>query len=68
MSVKTEVTNEDILVEVADNGATAPMEPKFGRGLTGMQERLRALEGKFDYIRADGWTTIRCSLPLAAPD
>ena len=68
MSVKTEVTNEDIVVEVADNGATAPMEPKFGRGLTGMQERLRALEGKFDYIRADGWTTIRCSLPLAAPD
>lgn len=68
MSVKTEVTNEAILVEVADNGARAPLEPKFGRGLTGMQERLRALEGKFDYIRADGWTTIRCSLPLAAPD
>ncbi len=68
MSVKTEVTNEAILVEVADKGARAPLEPKFGRGLTGMQERLRALEGKFDYIRADGWTTIRCSLPLAAPD
>lgn len=67
MSVKTEVTNGAILVEVADNGTTAPREPKFGRGLTGMQERIRALEGKFNYIRADGWTTIRCSLPLAAP-
>jgi two-component system sensor histidine kinase UhpB len=67
MSVKTEVTNGAILVEVADNGTTAPREPKFGRGLTGMQERIRALDGKFNYIRADGWTTIRCSLPLAAP-
>ncbi len=68
LSVKTEVSNDAILVEVADNGTRAPLHPKFGRGLTGMQERLRALEGHFDYIRADGWTTIRCTLPLAAPD
>ena len=33
-----------------------------------MRERLRALDGTFDYVRADGWTTIRCSLPLTAPD
>jgi two-component system sensor histidine kinase UhpB len=68
LNVKAGVSENAILVEVADNGATAPLQPKFGRGLTGMRERLRALEGSFEYIRADGWTTIRSSLPLAAPD
>jgi two-component system sensor histidine kinase UhpB len=68
LNVKTEVSRNAILIEVADDGASAPPQPKFGRGLTGMSERLRALEGTFKYIRADGWTTIRCTLPLAAPD
>jgi two-component system sensor histidine kinase UhpB len=68
LNVKAEVSDEFILVEVADNGGSAPLQPNYGRGLTGMRERLKALEGTFDYIRADGWTTIRCSLPLAAPD
>ena len=68
LKVKTEVADGVILVEVADNGSNAPQQPKFGRGLTGMRERLRALEGTFDYVRADGWTTIRCSLPLTARD
>jgi two-component system sensor histidine kinase UhpB len=68
LKVRTEVANDAILVEIADNGATGPSEPKFGRGLTGMRERLRALDGTFQYARADGWTTIRCSLPLVAKD
>jgi two-component system sensor histidine kinase UhpB len=68
LRVRTEVANDAIVVEIADNGATGPLEPKYGRGLTGMRERLRALDGTFEYVRADGWTTIRCSLPLVAPD
>ena len=68
LKVKTEVANDAILVEIADNGVAGPLEPKFGRGLTGMRERLRALDGTFEYSRANGWTTIRCSLPLVAPD
>jgi two-component system sensor histidine kinase UhpB len=68
LKVKTEVVDHAVLVEVADNGEAAPLLPKFGRGMTGMRERLRALEGTFVYDRADGWTTIRCSLPLLAPD
>jgi signal transduction histidine kinase len=68
LNVKAEVSNSAIVIEIADNGASAPQQPKYGRGLTGMRERLRALGGTFDYIRANGWTTIRCSLPLAAPD
>lgn len=68
LRVTTEVANDAILIDVSDNGASAPLQPKFGRGLTGMRERLRALQGTFEYIRSDGWTTIRCSLPLTAPD
>lgn len=68
LNVKTDVLNKMILVEVSDNGLSAPQQPTFGRGMTGMRERLRALEGTFAYVRTDGWTTIRCSLPLAAPD
>jgi signal transduction histidine kinase len=68
LNVKTEVSHDTILVEVADNGMSAPQQPTFGRGMTGMRERLRALEGTFAYVRTNGWTTIRCSLPLAAPD
>jgi two-component system sensor histidine kinase UhpB len=68
MNVRTKLSNDAILVEVADNGTDAPEQPTFGRGLTGMRERLRALDGTFGYVRADGWTAIRCSVPLAAPD
>ncbi|QDM19104.1 histidine kinase [Tardiphaga sp. vice278] len=67
MNVKTKVSHDTILVEVADNGTSAPKQPTFGRGMTGMRERLRALQGTFAYVRTDEWTTIQCSLPLAAP-
>ena len=68
LKVKTEVADGAVMIEVADNGEAAPMRPNFGRGMTGMRERLRALDGTFEYNRADGWTTIRCSLPSLAPD
>lgn len=68
LDVKTKLMDGAIHIEVADNGANGPAVPTFGRGLTGMRERLRALDGTFDYLRVDGRTVIRCSLPMTAPD
>ena len=41
-------------------------EAVFGRGLTGMRERIRALDGSFELRREDGWTVVCCRLPLEA--
>ena len=35
LNVKTEVSHDTIVVEVADNGISAPQQPTFGRGMTG---------------------------------
>jgi two-component system sensor histidine kinase UhpB len=37
---------------------------KFGRGLTGMSEPVRALDGKLQFAREDERTIVRCSLPI----
>jgi two-component system, NarL family, sensor histidine kinase UhpB len=36
---------------------------KFDRGLTGMSEPVRALDGKLQFAREDE-RTMRCSLPI----
>jgi signal transduction histidine kinase len=53
----------DILIEIADDGRRTP-DIKFGRGLTGMSERVRALDGKLQFAREDEHTIVRCSLPM----
>lgn len=68
LNVKAEVVGKAIAIEVLDDGVGAVAPPVFGRGLTGMRERLRALDGTFEFNRADGCTTIRCNVPLVVSD
>jgi two-component system sensor histidine kinase UhpB len=50
-------------VEVSDDGIGFPADRMFGRGLTGMLERVRALSGTLELLREDGRTCVRCRLP-----
>jgi two-component system sensor histidine kinase UhpB len=61
------VVNEGqkVKVEVSDNGIGMAPDLVFGRGLTGMRERARALGGTFELRREGGRTVVRCCLPCA---
>ncbi|WP_346283148.1 histidine kinase [Bradyrhizobium sp. BRP22] len=63
-SVEASMNGEELIVEVSDDGIGFPEHCVFGRGLTGMQERARALSGTLELVREDGWTIVRCRLPL----
>lgn len=66
MKITASLHSDQLFVEVADNGAGIPPDNVFGRGLTGMQERARALGGTFELLRDNGLTCIRCRLPVGA--
>jgi two-component system sensor histidine kinase UhpB len=63
MSVKARMVSDQVVVEVSDDGIGFPQENVFGRGLTGMHERARALGGTLQLLREDAITCIRCRLP-----
>lgn len=63
MEVKAAVNNMEIVIEVSDNGRGFE-DQVFGRGLIGMQERVRALDGSLDVLRSGGRSKILCRLPL----
>jgi two-component system sensor histidine kinase UhpB len=62
--VQAIIAGEALAVEISDDGSGFPAENVFGRGLTGMHERVRALSGSLSLLRADDRTYVRCSLPL----
>jgi len=62
--VTAEISGRDVRVEISDDGIGFAADQRFGRGLTGMLERVRALSGTFDLLREDGRTSVRCRLPL----
>ena len=62
--VEAVVSGDALTVEVSDDGAGFPADNVFGRGLTGMHERVRALSGSLSLLRADERTHVRCRLPL----
>lgn len=62
--VEADVRNDEIVVEVSDNGVGLMPDTVFGRGLTGMHERVRALSGSFEVFRKEDRTIVRCRLPL----
>lgn len=64
MKITAALQSDQLFVEVADNGAGIAPDNVFGRGLTGMHERARALGGTFELLRDNGLTCIRCRLPL----
>ena len=70
MHVVAEINDREVIVEVSDDGIGFPADRMFGRGLTGMLERARALSGTLELLREQGRTCVRCRLPAgdsAAP-
>lgn len=64
MGVVATVNNGQIQIEITDDGIGLPRDLTFGRGLTGMHDRVRALAGKLQVLREHGRTVTRCRLPL----
>jgi two-component system sensor histidine kinase UhpB len=63
MRVAADIDGHDVIVEVSDDGVGFPADRRFGRGLTGMLERARALSGTLELLREEGRTCVRCRLP-----
>lgn len=61
--VQATIAGEVLTIEISDNGSGFPEDNVFGRGLTGMHERVRALSGSLSLLRADERTYVRCRLP-----
>jgi signal transduction histidine kinase len=53
----------ELTIEVSDDGIGFAADQVFGRGLTGMQERVRALSGTLELVREEGRSWVRCRLP-----
>ena len=64
MNVEAALRDGELIVEISDDGVGFPSGRKFGRGLTGMQERARALSGTLQLLREAGRTRVRCRLPV----
>ncbi|OAF12765.1 ATP-binding protein [Bradyrhizobium neotropicale] len=62
--VQATVDGGALAIEISDDGCGFPAENVFGRGLTGMHERVRALSGSLSVLRADERTYVRCRLPV----
>jgi two-component system sensor histidine kinase UhpB len=56
--------DQAVTIEVSDDGIGFPDNVSLGRGLTGMSDRSRALDGKLDLLREGGRTMVRCWLPV----
>jgi two-component system sensor histidine kinase UhpB len=63
MHVTAGINDREVIVEVSDDGIGFPADRMFGRGLTGMLERVRALSGTLELLREEGRTCVRCRLP-----
>lgn len=64
VGVVTAMIGGQVGIEISDDGIGFPPERSFGRGLTGMHERVRALNGTFEIVRENSKTVVRCRLPL----
>jgi two-component system sensor histidine kinase UhpB len=67
MNVEATIEGNHLVIEISDDGAGFSEGNVFGRGLTGMHERVRALSGSFQFLREGGRTYIRCQLPAGKP-
>jgi two-component system, NarL family, sensor histidine kinase UhpB len=63
VNVYAAIEEQQLVVEISDDGVGFPADNIFGRGLTGMHERVRALNGTFELLREDRRTYVRCRLP-----
>ena len=67
MHVAAVINDREVIVEISDDGIGFPADRMFGRGLTGMLERVRALSGTLELVREEGRTCVRCRLPAGDP-
>ncbi len=66
-TVSLELSGEDLLVQISDDGRGVPADAVPGVGSTSMRERAAELGGTFDVTTAAGaGTTVQARLPLAA--
>jgi two-component system, NarL family, sensor histidine kinase UhpB len=65
LNVAAAMSDQAVTIEISDDGIGFPDSVPLGRGLTGMSDRSRALDGKLDLLREHGRTIVRCWLPLA---
>jgi two-component system sensor histidine kinase UhpB len=63
MHVSGGINDREVTVEISDDGIGFPPDRMFGRGLTGMLERVRALSGTLELLREEDRTCVRCRLP-----
>jgi two-component system sensor histidine kinase UhpB len=63
LNVAAAIERDHLTIEISDDGVGFPQNNAFGRGLTGMHERVRALSGTFQFLREGQRTYIRCRLP-----
>ena len=68
MNLEAFIDGEKLVTEISDDGIGFATDSSFGRGLTGMHERVRALSGTFQLLREAGKTRVRCRLPIAASE
>ena len=64
LNVVAAMRDQAVTIEVSDDGIGFPDNVPLGRGLTGMSDRSRALDGKLDLLREEGRTIVRCWLPV----
>ncbi len=64
--VQATIAGEVLAIEISDDGGGFPADNVFGRGLTGMHERVRALSGSLSLLRAR--RTNLCALSPAGRD
>ncbi len=64
IDVTARIDAGQVAIEISDDGVGLPQRTSFGRGLTGMHDRVRALNGTFELSRERGRTVVRCRLPL----
>jgi signal transduction histidine kinase len=62
VEIETIVRNDAVDLEVRDNGSSWRETPMYGRGLTGLRERVRALGGSFNFGQRGGWTRVACGI------
>jgi two-component system, NarL family, sensor histidine kinase UhpB len=62
--VRAAIDDDQVAIEISDDGVGFSPDNAFGRGLTGMRERVRALDGTFALLRENGRTIVCCRLPL----
>jgi signal transduction histidine kinase len=65
--VEIQVEESCVIVEVADDGVGGAAPRSAGSGLTGLSDRVAALDGHLELRSPDaGGTTLRASIPLLA--